>query len=160
MPIIIQTIQKAFKIQLVAGLLIMNFSVNAQSEEGHVKAVVNKLFFAMQQADSAGLISCFAPNAHMETISTTKIGTDTIKANSVHQFASSIGRQPVAALDERISFGPIHIDDQLAMVWTPYQFYFKGNFSHCGTNSIQLVKLNGKWKIQYLIDTRRKENCL
>jgi hypothetical protein len=45
------------------------------------------------------------------------------------------------------------------MVWTPYRFIFNGKFSHCGVNSFTLVKLNGEWKINYVIDTRRKEKC-
>lgn len=45
------------------------------------------------------------------------------------------------------------------MVWAPYQFYYKGKFSHCGADSFQLVRINGKWKIQYLVDTRRSQGC-
>ena len=61
--------------------------------------------------------------------------------------------------DEKIKFEAIHIDGNLASVFTPYEFYYKGKFSHCGANSFQFVKQNNVWKIQYIIDTRRKENC-
>jgi len=60
---------------------------------------------------------------------------------------------------KKITFSNILIDGNLASVWTPYEFYFKGQFSHCGVNSFQLVKSNNEWKIQYIIDTRRKDNC-
>jgi hypothetical protein len=53
----------------------------------------------------------------------------------------------------------VKADGALAVAWTPYKFYYKGNFSHCGIDSYQLVRINGIWKIQYLIDTRRKANC-
>jgi len=53
----------------------------------------------------------------------------------------------------------VKIDGPLAIVWTPYKFYFNGKFSHCGVNSFQLVRFNGVWKIQYLIDTRRRAGC-
>jgi len=66
---------------------------------------------------------------------------------------------PKDAADERIVFETIRIDGPLASVWTPYNFYYEGKFSHCGVNSFQLVKINGEWKIQYLIDTRRKQGC-
>lgn len=62
-------------------------------------------------------------------------------------------------LDERIQFDVVKVDGPLASVWTPYKFYFKGQFSHCGVNSFQLVRVNGEWKIQYLIDTRRRNDC-
>ena len=54
------------------------------------------------------------------------------------------------------TFETIKIDGALASVWTPYKFYSGATFSHCGANSFQLVKIDGAWKIQYIIDTRRK----
>jgi hypothetical protein len=66
---------------------------------------------------------------------------------------------PKGAADEQIVFETVKVDDDLAMVWTPYRFIFNGKFSHCGVNSFTLVKLNGEWKINYVIDTRRKEKC-
>ncbi|MBV7530153.1 nuclear transport factor 2 family protein [Chitinophaga sp. sic0106] len=141
--------------------LILCFSVIyqcsfAQSQEDAVKAGVNKLFTAMRNADSAKLISCFTETAVMQTI--TK--SNTVRAVSVSEFAGSIARLPANAADERISFSQIHIDGTLASVWTPYRFYFKGQFSHCGVNSFQLINENGTWKIQYIIDTRRKDDCV
>lgn len=133
--------------------------VKAQTKEDEVKAVITKMFSAMRSADSLGVMQSFALGAHMETISITKDKSDTIRSNTVAQFASSIKKQPAGALDERITFGAVSIDDKLAHVWTPYQFYFNGNFSHCGVNSFTLVQINGAWKIQHIIDTRRKENC-
>ncbi|HEY4150385.1 MAG TPA: hypothetical protein VGM41_15710, partial [Chitinophagaceae bacterium] len=59
--------------------------------------------------------------------------------------------------DERIQFETIRIDGALAIVWAPYQFFYNGKLNHCGADSFQLVRSNGKWKIQYLIDTRRKD---
>ncbi|UWX56421.1 hypothetical protein NYZ99_09635 [Maribacter litopenaei] len=53
----------------------------------------------------------------------------------------------------------IQIDGAMANAWTPYEFRINDNFSHCGVNSFQMVKLEGEWKIIYLIDTRRKEGC-
>ena len=55
-----------------------------------------------------------------------------------------------------IEFEAIHIEKSLASVWTPYKFYLNGKVSHTGTNSFQLVKTAEGWKIQYIIDTRRR----
>jgi hypothetical protein len=142
-------------------LLVINANnMAAQSTDAdQVKAVINGLFTAMKNADSVAVENAFTTGAIMETIAKTRQQSDTIRSNSTSQFASSIKRQPAGALDERIEFGSILIDGNLAHVWTPYKFYFNGNFSHCGVNSFELVKLNGAWKIRYLIDTRRKENC-
>jgi hypothetical protein len=62
-------------------------------------------------------------------------------------------------LDERLASMDIKIDGELATVWTPYVFYLQGQKNHCGVNAFTLVKLNGTWQIQGIIDTRRKDNC-
>ena len=134
-------------------------SLHAQTTEDSVKTVINNLFTAMKTADSVAVKNVFSDWAVLQTISRNKEGGTIIRTDEVAGFASFVGKSTKGDADERISFGAVHIDGALASVWTPYQFYYKGNFSHCGVNSFQLVRINGQWKIQYLIDTRRKENC-
>jgi len=95
----------------------------------------------------------------LQTIGANREGKTIIRNEKVSGFAESVSKATKGDLDERIDFGSIKIDGGLASVWTPYKFYYKGQFSHCGVNSFQLVRINGAWKIQYLIDTRRKQPC-
>lgn len=143
-----------FLILLVAG------NVYAQTDTDAVKTAVNHLFIAMKQADSVALLNSFAPNAVLQTIVKDKQGIVSVRTEALNKFASSIGRLPKDAADEQITFDIVKVDGDLAIVWTPYKFYFKQQFSHCGVNSFQLVRLADGWKIQYLIDTRRKGECL
>ena len=131
----------------------------SQTAEDSVKAAVNKLFEGMKSSDAAILKSAFADSAILQTITKNKEGKIAIETGAVDNFASLVSKQPKGFLDEQIVFDLIKIDGPLAIVWTPYKFYFNGIFSHCGVNSFQLVKLNGEWKIQYLIDTRQKNGC-
>lgn len=139
--------------------MLCSLTLKAQSPEDSVKTVVNNMFAAMKNADSAGLKNAFSEWAVLQTISRTKEGQTMVRTDNIDAFASFVGKTTKGDADERITFGAIHIDGALASVWTPYQFYMKGNFSHCGVNSFQLVRVNGVWKIQYLIDTRRKGDC-
>ncbi len=82
-----------------------------------------------------------------------------VRKENISDFAKQISTLPKGAADEKITFDIVKVDADLASVWTPYQFYFNNKFSHCGVNSFQLVRINGEWKIQYIIDTRRKDNC-
>lgn len=142
----------------LAMLLAFTQGIKAQSPADSVKSVVNQLFTAMQHADSALLVSCFADSAILQTI-VDRDGKAAIKSESISGFAKVVAQMEKGSLDERIQFDVIRIDGALAIAWTPYTFYFKGKFSHCGVNSFQLVRIDGKWKIQYLVDTRRKEGC-
>jgi hypothetical protein len=139
-------------------LCITGMSCFGQSAEDSVKAAVNQLFTAMKAGDSALLVSCFTGNAMLQTI-TKNNGGAMATTDSVSQFASAISKAPKGSLDERILFDMIKIDGPLASVWTPYSFYYNGLFIHCGVNSFQLLRTGQGWKIQYIIDTRRKEGC-
>lgn len=137
----------------------LSLTVTAQTAEDSVKAVVNDLFTAMKNADAVLLKSVFADSAILQTITRNKEGKTEVKTDEVSGFIDFVSKQAKDAADERISFDVIRIDGPLAIVWTPYKFYFNGKFSHCGVNSFQLVRFNGNWKIQYLIDTRRRSGC-
>ena len=125
------------------------------SEENQIKETINNLFVGMKNADAKIVSSVFYENAILQTISK----DETVKTDELKGFVSSISKFTKNDLDEKITYSSIQIDGNLASVFTPYEFYFKGKFLHCGANSFQLVKQNNIWKIQYLIDTRRKENC-
>ncbi len=140
---------------LILGLS-FNLFFSQVSETEAAKAGVNKLFTAMKDSDSAGIKSSFTKQAILQTI----MKTGEVKTENIPAFTRTIAKAVKNTLEERISFSAIHIDGNLASVWTPYQFYFQGKFSHCGVNSFQMIKENGVWKIQYIIDTRRKDNCV
>lgn len=138
-------------------IAIISFSnLYAQDTQDSVKTVITNLFKAMKDADSTLIRSTFADGAVLQTIIKNKLGKVSVKNESVQDFSSFVGKEEKNILDEQIVFKTVLIDADLAMVWTPYKFYYKGAYSHCGVNSFQLVRINGIWKIQYLIDTRRK----
>ncbi|HTM97377.1 MAG TPA: nuclear transport factor 2 family protein [Pedobacter sp.] len=134
---------------------------NAQtinSEESAVKAAIANLFDGMRASDSTLLRKAFAPKSIMQTIATRE-GKALVRTESVDGFIKSVSAPHPEKYDERIVFTKILIDGNLASVWTDYKFYIGEKFSHCGVNSFQLFKGEDGWKIIYLIDTRRKDNC-
>ena len=143
----------------LASTLIVFSMLKAQSSEDSVKAVINKMFEGMKNSDPILMKEVFADSVIFQTIATTREGKTIVKNERFSGFLEFVSKQKKGSLDEQIQFETIKIDGPLAVVWTPYKFYFNGQFSHCGVNSFHLVRLEGKWKIQYLIDTRRKEGC-
>lgn len=148
---------KSFFLFLTATLILN--AASAQTAEDSVKMTVNKLFEAMKNSDSLQIAETFADSAVLQTISKNKEGKTVVLNEAVKAFAASVAKLGKGDADERIQFAVIKTDGPLAIVWTPYQFFYKGQFSHCGVNSFQLVRFNGQWKIQYLIDTRRRAGC-
>jgi hypothetical protein len=148
------------KLLCVVGFMFVCMNVFSQTSADSVKMVINKMFTAMKTGDSLLLTQCFADSAVLQTVVKSKDGKVSVRSEEVNEFARQIVKLPKGDADERITFDIVKVDADLAIAWTPYQFYYKGNFSHCGVNSFQLVRINGQWKIQYLIDTRRKDNCI
>ena len=135
--------------------LISSFSFAQNSVEKEVVKPIENLFQAMKSADSLGVKNAFSGSAIMQTFGKNQ----EIRTDKVEDFAKQVGASQAGDLDERFTISKILVDGNMASVWVPYQFYYKGNFSHCGVNSFQLAKINNEWKIQYIIDTRRKDNC-
>ncbi len=143
---------------LGAAISIFCGTANAQNKTiDSVKMVVNRLFVAMKTADAKLLTTCFADSSILQTISVKQSGEVVLRNEGTSSFIGFIANSKSGDADERNTIEVVKIDGNLASVWSVYTFYYKGKFSHCGANSFQLVKLNGEWKIQYLIDTRRKD---
>jgi len=140
-------------------LTIISTTALAQSDETAVKEVVNKLFMGMKNPDTVLIRSAFSPKPILQTIIKTMDGRVSVKSEPLDSFLVAIAKPHTEAYDERITFDLVKIDGELAMVWAPYKFYLGEKFSHCGVDAFQLVKINNNWKIQYLIDTRRRQGC-
>jgi len=144
---------------LIFALLFPSVFALAQSEEMEVKAAINQLFDGMRKGDSAMVSEVFVKEAQMQSVFLDGQSNTQVREGSLEGFLKSIGTPHAQIWDERISFERISIDGPLASVWTPYQFYLGDKFSHCGYNSFQMAKIDGKWKVLYIIDTRRQDDC-
>lgn len=47
----------------------------------------------------------------------------------------------------------------IAVIWGEYEFWIDGEFSHCGVDSADLVKVEGEWKVANFMWTVEKDNC-
>ena len=146
------------KLLFAALLLTIVSYCKAQSADDSVKATINHFFLAMKNADILSLKSTLAENALLHTVVNDGSKTS-VKHEDIAAFVAMIGQLKAGDADEQIKFETVKTDGPLASVWTTYQFYYKGAFSHCGVNSFQLVRISNEWKIQYIIDTRKKTGC-
>ena len=149
--------------QLILPLFLCVLMVNqsfAQTEEAAIQSVIETLFDGMRVGDSSMVASVFTRDAIMQTIHTNREGKVVKIEGDLAGFLNAVGAPHEQVWDERIAGYEIKIDGDLASAWTPYQFYTGDTFSHCGVNSFQLVKLDGSWKIIYIIDTRRRTECV
>ncbi|MDH3247286.1 MAG: nuclear transport factor 2 family protein [Saprospiraceae bacterium] len=120
-----------------------------------VESVIKSLFTAMWNNDSDAIKRLFVDDAKL--LATEKQKLTVI---SIDDFAANIASAPKGSLDERITSMEVKVDDHMASAWVGYDFYYQGNFSHCGVDAFQLHKGTEGWKIISVADTRRKECAL
>ncbi|KAJ7485783.1 hypothetical protein FB451DRAFT_64988 [Mycena latifolia] len=76
------------------------------------------------------------------TILTTLTGlVDRIPFTAPGSMAEVISGQPT-----------IMVDSDIAMAWTPYEFWINGSIDHAGTDIWSFVKQNGKWLVSGVAD--------
>lgn len=125
-----------------------------------VKKTVLNFFEGFHSGDTTMMKKTIHKDLIMQTIYRNKEGKDILHKDDTNKFIEAIANRPkTERWDERLLLFKIQIDDYMANVWTPYEFWHNEQFSHCGVNSFQLFNDNGTWKIIYLVDTRRKKGC-
>jgi hypothetical protein len=147
------------KLYFTCILILLSFFLQAQTQQDSVKTTINNLFIGMKNSDTNLLKACFVDSAVLQSIVISKDNKTKIKTSTVQDFVDILKSLAPNNADEQIVFETIKIDGNLANVWTPYKFYYKSNFSHCGVNNFVLIKHQNQWLIQYLIDTRKKKDC-
>ncbi|MGH7477016.1 MAG: nuclear transport factor 2 family protein [Longimicrobiales bacterium] len=129
----------------------------AAGRERDALAVVERLFDGMRQRDTAAIRSTLHADARLLTAGT-RDGAPGVQATPIDAFIRSIGGA-TAYLDERLHDTEVRVDGDLATVWTGYHFFVDGEFSHCGVDAFQLVRMPTGWQIVSIVDTRRREGC-
>ena len=134
-----------------AGLLISTLHAQTQ-EESAVLAPINEAFQAMTKHDAATFKKSLLPGGSLVLMRDGKPNQMTFDA-----FADIVGKPGKAHIEERIHDPLVRIDNDLAVVWAPFDFLVDGKVDHCGTDLFNLVRSDGKWLIAGIADTGRKD---
>lgn len=132
---------------------------NSQSDHKAVKRVVLEVFDAMRASDSIRLKSCFVEKVDMYTAFRHWNGDPILESGDMQKFYTSVGTPHIGIYDERLGEYEIKLDDDLASIWVDYYFFVDDKFSHCGVDFMQLFRTEKGWKIFFISDTRRANNC-
>jgi Putative lumazine-binding len=142
------------------SLLIFSITSFAQIEEASIKATINQLFEGMRKTDSTLLKETLGPSCFLKSVFKTKTGEIKLQEDAMQKWITSVGTKHTGIYDERLTAYDIKIDGEMAVAWTPYEFYISDKFSHCGVDVFTLMKTEKGWKIIGIVDTRRKEGCV
>ena len=135
--------------------------VNAQiEEEVKVKYAVETFFYAFNGKNESAIKRVVDTDIKLQTVNLNAVGNMVVQNTNFNDLVNFMITMPDSIpFHEKILDYKIQIDGGMAHVWAPYEFWYNGEFSHCGVNSFQLYKEKDAWKIIYLVDSRRKEDC-
>ncbi|MAW94989.1 MULTISPECIES: nuclear transport factor 2 family protein [unclassified Leeuwenhoekiella] len=121
--------------------------------------VVIAFFNAFHQQDTLAMRELVHSRIKMQSLGV-KNEEVRLSTTTFEDFLKSIASIPDnMVFEERILDYKTQSDGQMANVWTPYEFYINEELSHCGANSFQMLFEEDRWKIFYIVDTRRREGC-
>jgi hypothetical protein len=121
-----------------------------------VLAVVERMFAALAARDSAGLLAQVVPEGRATASRMTP--TRAIRSSAWPEFADGLSRGS-ERLTERLIDPHVHIEGDIAMIWSRYEFEIDGRFSHCGVDHFDLVRIDGRWKVLNLTWTQQAQGC-
>ena len=142
---------------IAVGSLLTSSPGSLTGQEAEVLAVVDQIFEGMRTADAQMVRAVFAAEARFAAIDASD-GPERIRGQSVDGWLVAIGRSE-GSWDEQIYDVEVQVDGNMASVWAPYTFYRDGEISHCGINSIELLRDADGWKVTQISDTRKREGC-
>jgi len=141
---------------LFAGATAAGFLINslhaATPDEQAVLAPITAMFDGMAKRNAAAIKKPLLPGGGLVLM---RDGKPT--QMSFDDFAERVGKPGKTQIEERIHDPLVRIDNDLAVVWAPFEFLVDGKVDHCGTDLFNLVRADGKWLIASVADTGRKD---
>lgn len=136
--------------------------ISDSTEFKAVEASILGLFDGMRAADTTLIRSVMHPQSALFTVASRPDGTRLVPDSGLAPFLNAVaasGSSGGPVWDERIANLKVLVDGDMATAWMEYRFYRGEDFSHCGVNTMNLIKSDGRWLIFSIADTRRREGC-
>ena len=126
-------------------------------DKAAVVATVQKFFDTMASRDVDGARAVLMPEGVLFAVGEQN-GQPAPRASSIEEY---LNRLPARKSEyrERMWNPEVRVHGPLASVWTPYDFWIDGKFSHCGVDVFDLVKTTEGWKISGGAYTVERTGC-
>ena len=112
-------------------------------------AVANKLFEAMRAKNAEAIRALFTPEGQLVAIDKPRTGEGLSKTRvfTADAFSKAISEAKAPEFIEKMPQPEVNLFGDLATVYGRYTFHVGDKFSHCGTNTFNLVRTEQGWKI-------------
>ena len=120
-----------------------------RGEEQAVLATLHRLLATVADRDKAGMAELLFPDG-----CAVQSRDHQVTCTPLRDFP---GLMPAgeATLDEQFHHPLVRVDDDIAVVWSRYDFIVDGEVHHWGTNILSFLKQDGRWRISAVADNGR-----
>jgi hypothetical protein len=125
--------------------------------EGAVLDVVQRFFDTLSEKDVETARELLLTDGQFVSIRTVD-GKRVVRTSSAQGFLDGIATSEGEWL-ERMWEPEVRVRGDLATVLTPYDFHVDGVFSHCGVDALDLIRIDGSWKITAVTYTVERKDC-
>ena len=146
----------------LGGILLLGTagSLRAQApaaDAAPVLASVQRLFDAMARHDTATARTLLLPGTRFTALPSDSAPARP-RAQSDSAFLRMLATRPERLL-ERMWAPAVQVQGAIATVWAPYDFHIDGRWSHCGIDTITLLRTADGWQVAGLVYTVQRRGC-
>lgn len=128
---------------LAAAPLAADSSINERRE---VMNSAHAFFGALRSADKTALARHMIPDGTIFVHDRKNPDAPRVDAVPVADHLKRWENSPQNIV-EWVRFETVLVDGDMAQIWGPYYFTIAGKLTHCGTNSLSMVKTDDGWKV-------------
>ena len=147
--------------KIISTTLLLTTSLVSNAQQSHpeyaaVKLVIDQFFESINTGNGELLASLDVDGAQIFNIR-----EDTVREYEFveRSWFSAENFNSDNQLTERYWDEELLISNVLAVFWAPYDFYVDGEFSHCGIDVLNLIKIDDGWKIGHAMWTIQRPDC-
>jgi hypothetical protein len=129
-----------------------------EADSAAVLATVDRLFGALASKERAALLGAVVAEGRATSAGVDEAGRPQINSTDWTTFADRLVLM-TDRLHERLIDPHVHVEGDIAMIWSRYEFEREGAFSHCGIDHFDLVRIEGRWRVLNLTWTRQTTGC-
>jgi hypothetical protein len=130
---------------------------DAERDRREIVEAVQRFFDTMATRDVEGAGQVLLPGGSLVSVRT-QDGALVVRSTTHQAYLDGLARRQADVL-ERMWDPEVRIHGPIATLWTRYDFYRNGAFSHCGVDAFDLVRTESGWKISGGIYTVETADC-
>lgn len=148
---------------LLSGLIVILSLQAARAEDreqAEVLALMDRVFEAVGTRDPDDWRALqLAEGANLSVRPATDDASLRVTLVTNEDFVANMSGDGRVYVERWTSEPVVLIRGPIAVVWGEYEFWIDEEFSHCGVNTADLVKIDGAWKLANIMWTAERDNC-